>query len=204
VPGDFDEGEILVGEDMAAVLIGNGLGESKHRIALVDMRKGRVEKLVEIGNRSARRKAALKTLRDGLLPMPPMRSRLGDNTSDMAASSDGKSLYALDRWSNEVTVVQLPDGAVTGHLPVNGSPQTIWMAKGSRRLFCIGPNSIEAIDTGDKGSTHEFPLKSGRILHVNAPDDSPIPTIAMEKATLAWDGLTGMPIGGKNPGTKGE
>ena len=116
----------------------------------------------------------------------------------MATSSDGKSLFVLERASQDVTVIQLPNGKVTGYLPVDKSTSRIWMAKGSRYLFCLGNDDegVRILDTSGIEKAQRFSLNGGRLIRIYASDDSPQLKLVMEKATFIRDGLTGNLIGG--------
>jgi hypothetical protein len=201
VPGLFGRDATAVGEGTVAVAIVNENGEPKHRVALIDLEKGRVAKLVETGRSSVRRNAILKMVAAGPLAGGIMGAMSPQNSADMATSSDGRSLFVLERASHDVTVIQLPDGKVAGYLPVHKSTSQIWMAKGSHYLFCFGEGDgeVQIIDTTGKEKPQAFDLKSGDLIKAYMSDDSPQLKLVKEKTTLIWDGVTGKLISGKIP-----
>jgi hypothetical protein len=202
VPGLFGRDAMAAGEDTAAIPIVNENGVPKHRVALVDLKKGRVAKLVETGRSSVRRNAILKMVAAGPLAGGIMGAMTPANSADMATSSDGRSLFVLERASHDVTVIELPNGKVSGYLPVHKSTTVIWMAKESRYLFCFGggDNEVQIIDTTGKEKPQAFDLNSGDLVRSYISDDSPQVKLVKEKATFIWDGVTGKLISGKIPG----
>ena len=205
-PGLFSVGDLLVGEDLTAIPILDDKSEPKHLVALVDFRKGQVASLVKIGRSSVRRDAVLKALPFGLWAGAVYSMTNPRNSTDLATSSDGKSLFVFERASQDVTVIQLPDGKVTGYLPVDKSTSEIWMAKGSRYLFCLGEGDegVRIFDTSGAEKQQRFSLEGGKLIRIYANEDSPQLKLVMEKATFIWDGLTGKLISGNTLAKKVE
>jgi len=60
---------------------------------------------------------------------------------------DGKYFYVLNSASNDVTVIQSSDGAITHHIPVDSSHYRLWRPDGGKYLFCLGGKELNIIDT---------------------------------------------------------
>ena len=145
-------GEALsVGGDHAAILISNRNGSSRHRMALIDLKKLQIDGIIptmsggEIAGKRTKRYFAAFGLSmatgGSLIFIPNMTMR----NEALAAAPDGHKLYALDVEGHEVTVVDVDTAAVVTRLKVNNSILRLQVSLDGKHLLCFG-SKTQVID----------------------------------------------------------
>ena len=142
---------IPLGNGFAAIQINNTNGSSRHKVALIDLKKQQVEAV--ISTMSSGEIAGIRTKR--YLIALGLSMATGGNVifvpnfvmrnESLAARPDGRFLFALDLEGHEVTVVDVPAGAVVKRIPVNNSVIELQVSADGRHLICYG-KKIQQID----------------------------------------------------------
>lgn len=197
------EALLLSGSKMA-IAIAKANGRPARRLALVDLKGQRVVKLVPIGRKAvrARKETTRFALAMGLsvgLGVAGMAAgcpycttpyfdpwSLLSGSSGLARSEDGNYFYALDAASNDVTVMKSADGVVAGHIRVDSSSSHLWIPKGGRYLFCLGPKKISVIDTDSNKQIAESKL-AGNLVDEEIDHDTSRLYLLANKELDVWD-----------------
>jgi hypothetical protein len=138
-------GETLsLGDDHAAILIINKNGGSRHKVALVDLKKLQVDAIIptmsagEIaGIRTGRYFTALGlTFATGGMVMFTPNWVLKNES--LAARPDGRFLFALDLEGHVITVVDVQSATVVKRIPVNSSVFKLQVSTDGKHLICAG------------------------------------------------------------------
>jgi len=158
---------IDVGEDRAAILITNRNGGSFHRVALLDLKQLRVDRIVRTMTESEEKKilgerwanavllnallagaagaagGAVGTPSFGSSPImiPQYSPNLSFRNEMLAARPDGEFLYVLDMDSHEVTIIDVQPATVLRRIPVDHSVSLIQVSADGKHLLCLGKNS---------------------------------------------------------------
>lgn len=87
----------------------------------------------------------------------------------LAASPDGKFVYALNTFTDDVTVINSEDGSVLDKVPVGVSCRRVQLAPGGKYVCAYASKKITLIDTQtQKATVHE--LTSGHVNTVYTDD----------------------------------
>ncbi len=136
-------GETLgLGDDRAAIQINNKNGGSRHKVALIDLKKLQVDAIIP--TMSAAEIAGIRTGRwvaavamtvgtGGTLAFIPNRIR----NESLAARPDGQFLFALDQEAHEVTAVDVRTATVAKRIAVNKSVTKILVSADGKHLICL-------------------------------------------------------------------
>jgi len=113
----------------------------------------------------------------------------------LAASADGKHLYALNTQTNDVTIIDVADGKVMGHVAVGGGARRIFSAP-TGKLICAQANGqVTLIRTDTNERVTEFKPKKGKV-HALQADASGEKILALtEDSLVVWDARTGEFLG---------
>jgi len=135
---------ISLGDDHAAIQINNKNGGSRHKVALVDLKKLQVDGIIQ--TMSAGEIARIRTGRyligfglsmatgGAVLFIPNMTMR----NESLAANPDGRFLFALDLEGHEVTVVDVRTATVVRRIPVNNTVTKLQVSPDGKHLVCFG------------------------------------------------------------------
>ncbi len=95
-----------------------------------------------------------------------MALNTGDHPYELALSPDGKTLFAANRGSNTVSVIDLTSLSESGRIPVGNGPASILMDPTGKRLFVFNSlsSTISVLDVANKAlattiSTDPGPLR---------------------------------------------
>ncbi|MBI3471234.1 MAG: hypothetical protein HY013_07750 [Candidatus Solibacter usitatus] len=102
---------------------------------------------------------------------------------ELSSSPDGRFLYALNTFSNDVTIVNIADGAVVDKVPFGG--HTLRRIGAGNRLLGYTGNQVNFIDTKENKKVEAFKLASGRINDVE-PDEAGNRLIALTSKSLVF------------------
>lgn len=138
-------GETLnVGEDHAAIQINNKNGGSRHKIALIDLKKLQVVGVIQTmsageiaGIRTGRYFAAfgLSMATGGTLLFIPNFSMRNES---LAARPDGRFLFALDLEGHTVTVADVQTATIVKRIKVDSTITRIQVSPDGKHLICFG------------------------------------------------------------------
>jgi hypothetical protein len=137
-------GETLsLGDDYAAIQVTNKHGGSRHKVALVDMKKLQVDAIIptmsagEVAGIRVGRFAtayALSMATGGTIAFIPNLIR----NESLAARPDGRFLFALDLEGHVVTVVDVQKATVVRRIAVNHSIIKLQVSSDGKHLICFG------------------------------------------------------------------
>jgi DNA-binding beta-propeller fold protein YncE len=143
----FPEETISLGDDRAAILIGNKNGLSKHKLALIDLKKLQVDAIIPTLSASE-----VTRIRTGnfLLSVVLTAATLGNviftpsmtiSNEALAALPNGRFLFTLDRDGHEVAIIDALTATVLKRIPVNGSVYKLQISADGKHLICSGKNA---------------------------------------------------------------
>lgn len=197
---------ILLADRKVAVLITKKNGAPTNRLAVVDLEKQLVERIVPVGRSSVRagKMAAriglavgLSVASYGVFSAAGAPSFMmfyptfgGGHNENLWKREDGKYFYVLNNASNDVTVVQSADGAVSSHIPVDAMHYRLWMPPGGKYLFCLGGDKLNIIDTETNQKHAEHKLSAGALVAHEAVDHNARLYLLTGKELEVWDGKT--------------
>ncbi len=134
---------ISLGEDYAAIQINNKSGGSRHKVALIDLKKLQVDAIIPtmstaeiVGIRTGRWVSAfgMSMATGGTIVFIPNRIR----NESLAARPDGRFLFVLDLEGHEVTVVDVQTATVVKRIAVNKSVTKLQISSDGKHLICFG------------------------------------------------------------------
>jgi hypothetical protein len=134
---------ISLGDDCAAIQIVNKRGGSRHKVALIDLKKLQVDAIVRTmsagevnGIRIGRFAAAyaLSMATAGTIIFTPDFIR----NESLAARPDGQLLFALDLEEHAITVVDVRTDSVVKRIPVNNTVVKLQVSTDGMHLICFG------------------------------------------------------------------
>ncbi len=110
---------------------------------------------------------------------------------ELAASTDGRFIYALNTLSDDVTMIDSQDGKVLGHVPVGAGSRRISLLPGGRFIVAEAGKQITWIETGSNKRHLEHQLASGRVnaLHLDAGNRRLLTLTS--NSLLVWDSEQG-------------
>lgn len=205
-PGDI----LLLPGDEMAVLITKKDGATEHRLALLDVKEQKVEKVVPVGRKGTR--VGKKLGRFGLDLGLSLASAGAFNAAGspyfplfvpglglsggmgLARRADGKYFYALDAASHDVTVVRSADGEIAGQIPVSSSSLLLWIPKGSHYLICFGGGTTYVINTDTNKPTAERKISGSFFRDVEANPKTLRLYLLTDRELQVWDGSDGKEV----------
>jgi hypothetical protein len=134
---------VSLGDEHAAIQITNKHGGSRHKVALVDMKKLQVDAIIptmsagEIAGIRIGRWAgayAMSMATGGILIFTPNLIR----NESLAARPDGRFLFALDLEGHVITAVDVQTATVVRRIRVNPTITRIEVSSDGKHLFCLG------------------------------------------------------------------
>lgn len=155
-PGDM----ISLGDDYAAILITNKKGVSKHKVALINLKK--LEVAAILPTMSTGEKIGLMTLRVTVSVLATAASasaaynagggvytvyspNFSFQKESLAARPDGRTLYALDFDGSKVTVIDVQTATILKRISVRRDVTRI-TAKPDGKLLCWGGTKVQQIN----------------------------------------------------------
>jgi YVTN family beta-propeller protein len=112
----------------------------------------------------------------------------------LAASPDGKFVYVLNTFSDDVTIINSEDGSVLDKIAVGGSCRRIQITPGGRYVCAYASKKVTLIDTQtQKPLVHE--LTNGRVNSVNADEASGRILVLTTDSILVLDAEKGSVVG---------
>jgi hypothetical protein len=109
----------------------------------------------------------------------------------LAASRDGRFVYALNTMTNDVTIVRVEDGTIVDKIAVGGGSRRVGLMPGGRFVYAHGNGQLSLIDvrTNQKVAEHEVP--SGRLIDVFAFESERRLVGLTSVGLMVWDTDTG-------------
>jgi len=108
----------------------------------------------------------------------------------LAASSNGEFVYALNTQTNDVTIVKVADGTVIDRIPVGGGCRRVALAPGGRFVYAYTQDKISLIDTRLNQKRLEHSV-TGRVHNVYVFEPERRLVALTSKSLLIWDAETG-------------
>ena len=164
-------GEILhlpeVNKLVMSVRQGGSFGAPTSKVAFVDLKDNKVERVVTTGRGSVKfgktlgavaASMAMTTLSyyGGYYSARAAGSPYffynvywfspGRTNVELTTSPDGKFVYALNTFSNDVTIIKSEDGTVLDHIPVGRGEGRVFRAPGDRFICAYSSNKVTLID----------------------------------------------------------
>jgi DNA-binding beta-propeller fold protein YncE len=140
----FPGESISLAADNAAIQIDNKNGGSRHKVALIDLKKLQVNAIIP--TMSAGEESKIRTSR--ILLAVALTAATGGNViftpnlslrnESLAARPDGRFLFALDLEGHVITVVDVQTAAVVKRIPVNNSVIKLQVSADGKHLICFG------------------------------------------------------------------
>jgi hypothetical protein len=109
----------------------------------------------------------------------------------LAASPDGRFVYALNTMTNDVTIVRVEDGVVIEKIAVGGGSRAVGLMPGGRFVYAHGAGQLTLIDTRTNQKLAEHAVPSGRLSGVVALASDRRLVGLTSTALLVWDTETG-------------
>jgi DNA-binding beta-propeller fold protein YncE len=137
-------GETLsLGDNHAAIQISNKNGGSRHKVALIDLKKLQVDAIIP--TMSASEIAGIRTSR--FLGAYVMSMATGGSiiftpnwirNESLAARPDGRYLFALDLEGHVVTVIDVQTASIVRRIRVNSTVTKLQVSTDGKYLNCLG------------------------------------------------------------------
>lgn len=160
----------LSGPNKLAVQVreGGALGVATGRIAFVDLKENRLERVVTAGRGGVKfaKKMSAIAAAFGLTYASAYASyrsakaigapffyynvywpNWGPASTELAASANGEFVYAFNSFSNDVTVIRVADGQVIDHIAVGRGDGHVLRAPGSRYICAYTPEKVTFVDS---------------------------------------------------------
>jgi DNA-binding beta-propeller fold protein YncE len=116
-------------------------------------------------------------------PRPPNLS--------LAASADGKTLYALNTSTNDVTMVDVAQGQVLGHVAVGGGARQVMLAPGGKFVCAYSDKEITFIDTQTNKQHSEHKVTDGKVMTLSPDLKSGLVLALLSNGLQVWDAKEG-------------
>ena len=110
---------------------------------------------------------------------------------ELAASSDGKSVYALNSQTNDVTIIDSSEGKVLGHVAVGGGARRAMPVPGGRFVCAYSNKEITLIDTQSNKQQVEHKSTTGKVNAVQTDEGGHKVLALTSKALEVWDSEEG-------------
>jgi DNA-binding beta-propeller fold protein YncE len=209
-----DPGEVLAlpGGERVAMTVNDALGTPTSKVAILNLKTNQVEKIVTTGRSGVKfgkfmGAMALSVAMTSLsyyanysvaqstgqpyffynvyvfTPRPPNLT--------LAASADGKTLYALNTSTNDVTMIDVAKGEVLGHVAVGGGARQVMLAPGGRFVCAYSNKEITFIDTGTNKQHSEHKLTDGKVMTVSPDPKSGRVLALLSNGLQVWDANEG-------------
>ena len=180
----------LPGQGKIAFTVLNNLGAPTSKLAIVNLKDNKVERVVTTGRGSVKfgKFMGAMALSIGLsslsyyanysiaqsLNQPYFFYNVYVFTPaapnvQLSSSADGKFVYALNTQTNDITMIDSADGKVLGHVPVGGGGRRVLLSPGGKFAAAQSNRQITLIDTATNKKHFEHQLTDGHIntLHVD-------------------------------------
>jgi DNA-binding beta-propeller fold protein YncE len=110
---------------------------------------------------------------------------------DLAASSDGKFVYALNSQTNDVTIIDSGDGKVLGHVAVGGGARRVLLSPGGEFLCAQSNKDITLIDTQSNPQHVKHKVLSGKVTTLQVDETGRTLLTLTSKTLEVWDSEQG-------------
>jgi YVTN family beta-propeller protein len=112
---------------------------------------------------------------------------LGPHNLELASSSDGQFVYALNTLSNDVTVIEVRDGSVLQKIPVGGGCRQLASAPGGRFVYSFTTRQLDLIDTQTNQKWLEYHPQEGHVRTVTTVAGQPVLVALTNKSLVLID-----------------
>jgi len=106
---------------------------------------------------------------------------------ELAASADGKWIYALNTLSDDVTIIDSAEGEVLGHVPVGRGGRRVLLAPGGKFVVAHANKQITWIDTQTNKRHLEHQLPAGTVNALHVMEAAQRLLALTSKSLLVWD-----------------
>ncbi|QOY89829.1 PEGA domain-containing protein [Paludibaculum fermentans] len=164
---------VKIDERRYAVTVGG-----QHKLAVLEIEGGQIEKTIPVGRESVRRsKATKRTLTAiaitvgtaaaaggavaGGAPSAPyliMFPGGGSGYIDAVLGPDKDKLYVLDAESEDVTVLSVRDWSVSATVPVGKDPQGLWAPEGGHFIYCFNMKNLFVVNMDSNEAAEKMSL----------------------------------------------
>jgi YVTN family beta-propeller protein len=110
---------------------------------------------------------------------------------ELSASPDGKFIYALNTFSNDVTIINSADGTVIERVAVGGGCRRLGLAPGGKFVYSNTSGQFNLINTQTNKKHLEYKLPSGRINNLRTLEPEGKIVALTSKSLLIWDAESG-------------
>lgn len=207
-------GEVLQlpGTEKAAMTVMTAWGEPTSKVAIVNLKENKVEKIVTTGrggvkfgqfmgamalsvamsslsyygNYSLARSMGQPHFYYNVYAFRPPTPNL-----DLAASADGKFVYALNTQTNDVTIIDSSDGKVLEHVAVGGGARRVTLSPGGKFIFAQSNKEITLIDTQSNKQHVEHKVLSGKVNSLQLDETGRTMLTLTSKTLEVWDSEQG-------------
>jgi DNA-binding beta-propeller fold protein YncE len=207
---DGNPGEVLTlpGGERVAMTVNTAFGVPTSKVAIVNVKTNQVERIVATGrggvkfgqfmgamalsvamsslsyyaNYSIARSTGQPYFFYNVYVFSPRAPTLS-----LAASADGKTLYALNTSTNDVTMIDVAKGEVLGHVAVGGGARQVMLAPGGRFVCAYSDKEITLIDTETNKQHSEHKLADAKVMTVSPDPNSGRVLALLSNGLEVWD-----------------
>lgn len=203
-------GEVLQlpGSEKVAMTVTTAYGAPTSKVAIVNLKENKVEKIVTTGRGGVKfgqfmgamalsvamtslsyygNYYAARSMGQPYFFYDVYMFRTPSPNLDLAASADGKFIYALNSQTNDVTIIDSGDGKVLGHVAVGGGARRVLLSPGGKYICAYSNKEITLIDTQSNQQQVEHKLLSGRMNALQADETGKTLLALTSKALEVWD-----------------
>ena len=202
----------LPGSEKAAMTVVTAFGAPTSKVAIVNLKENKVERIVTTGRGGVKfgqfmGAMALSVAMSSLsyygnfyvarsMGQPYFyyniyTFRPPSPNLDLAASADGKFVYALNSQTNDVTIIDVSDGKVLGHVAVGGGARRVLLSPGGRFICAYSNKEITLIDTQSNQQQVEHKLTAGKMNALQADEGGGTMLALTSKSLEVWDSAQG-------------
>ncbi len=180
----------------------------RSHLAMMDLPAGKPVQRIEIGSKGVRfaKSAALFTAMGAgmffaMIPTYAIMAGAGAHMSGeqvrqhlpetVIADPDGSLLYALDPWSNRVSLIRTADGSVVENLEVGGGCKRVTVAPGERFVLVQGDLHVVWIDRSSRKKAGEYAFENGRVLALQPDPERRRVLVLGDDFIASWDAQSG-------------
>ncbi|MGH9429394.1 MAG: YncE family protein [Terriglobia bacterium] len=110
---------------------------------------------------------------------------------NLAASPDGKTVYALNTQTNDVTVINVADGNADEKIAIGGGARRVQLAPGGRFVCAFSPGQVTLIDVARKTKALEQKVAYGKVHNIEMDDSNRRILALTTNSILVWDSDSG-------------
>lgn len=109
----------------------------------------------------------------------------------LAASPDGKYVYALNSFSQDITIINTADYSVVDKVPVSGDCRRVMVTPGGKFICAYSPKQMILIDAQTNKRAVEHKIDSGKLNNVYVDEVGHRIFAMTSNAVLVWDAEKG-------------